>query len=100
MIVCCDTSTAEYNTTALSPRWASCEKVEESKAGMSVRLVEDLKFIKLMILFRRQRWYVQAGTHSTAVLIDWVTSFLFFWKVFDSCNLTPVFVYLLCPSPL
>lgn len=64
--MCCDTSTAEYSTTALSPQWAGCEKAEKNKVGMSVRLVcvcpvEDLKFIKLMIIFRRQRWCVRAG---------------------------------------
>ena len=62
--------------------------------------MEDLKLIMLMIIFRRQRQCIQTGAHSTAMLINWVIPFLFFREMFDSCNVTSVFVFLLCSSPL
>lgn len=54
------------------------ETKQECLLDLSACPVEDLKFIKPVIIFRRQRWCVQAGAPRTAVLINWVTPFLFF----------------------
>lgn len=80
--MCCDTSTAEYNTTALSPPWAGCEKVEENKARMSVRVVFSScggpEVHKADDYLQEAEVACPGWAHSTAMLINWVTPFLFF----------------------
>lgn len=80
--MCCDTSTAEFNTTALSPPWAGCEKIEENRAGMSVRLIclscGRPEVHKADDCLQEAEVVCAGWAHSTAVLINWVTPFLFF----------------------
>lgn len=76
--MCCDTSTAEYNTTALSPQWAGCEKAEKNKAGMYVRLV--CLSCGRPEVHKADDYLQEAEVVCPAPLRNWVTPFLFFWK--------------------